>query len=94
MFLLFHNHPQTFVLIFGGSLACLAWQLIKEQGIIGPLQFMITWYKNRHAGEQTTHWDIQVALFWMSQWAVCSPAWWLSYHVIVNCKGPIYMHII
>ena len=45
MFLLFHNHPQTFVLIFGGSLACLAWQLIKEQGIIGPLQFMITWYK-------------------------------------------------
>ena len=26
---------------------------------IGPLQFTITWYKNRHAGEQTTHWDIQ-----------------------------------
>ena len=26
---------------------------------IGPLQFTITWYKNRHAGEQTAHWDIQ-----------------------------------
>ena len=64
--------------------------------VIGPLQFTITWYKNRHAGEQTTHWDIQnkrilskVALFWMSQGAVCSPAWRFSYHVIVNCKGPI-----
>ena len=26
---------------------------------IGPLQFTITWYENNHAGEQTTHWDIQ-----------------------------------
>ena len=26
---------------------------------IGPLQFTITWYENRHDGEQTTHWDIQ-----------------------------------
>ena len=25
----------------------------------------------------------------MSQWVVCSPAWWFLYHVIVNCKGPI-----
>ena len=30
-----------------------------ELGAMGPLQFMITWYKNRHAGEQTAHWDIQ-----------------------------------
>ena len=28
-------------------------------GSIGPLQFTITWYKNRHAGEQIAHWDIQ-----------------------------------
>ena len=27
--------------------------------LMGPLQFTITWYKNRHAGEQTAHWDIQ-----------------------------------
>ena len=27
--------------------------------LIGPLQFTITRYKNRHAGEQTAHWDIQ-----------------------------------
>ena len=26
---------------------------------IGPLQFTITWYKNRLAGTQTAHWDIQ-----------------------------------
>ena len=26
---------------------------------IGSLQLTITWYKNRHAGEQTAHWDIQ-----------------------------------
>ena len=26
---------------------------------MGPLQFTITWYKNRHAGEQTAHWDLQ-----------------------------------
>ena len=26
---------------------------------IGPLQLAVTWYKIRHAGEQTTHWDIQ-----------------------------------
>ena len=25
----------------------------------------------------------------MSQWAVCSPAWWFLYHMIVNCKGLI-----
>ena len=30
-----------------------------EKKIIGPLQFTITWYENRHAGEQTAHWDIQ-----------------------------------
>ena len=29
------------------------------QVIIGPLQFTIIWYKNRHAGTQTAHWDIQ-----------------------------------
>ena len=46
-----------------------------------PLQFTITWYKNRHTGEQTAHWDLQnkatylnILLFWKSQWAVCSPA--------------------
>ena len=55
---------------------------------IGPLQLTITWYKNRHVGEQTAHWDLQnkrilskVALFWLSQWAVCSPAWRFLYHV-------------
>ena len=26
----------------------------------------------------------------MSQWVVCPPAWRFLYHVIVNCKGPIY----
>ena len=29
------------------------------QNRIDPLQFSITWYKKRHAGEQTAHWDIQ-----------------------------------
>ena len=28
------------------------------QYLMGPLQFTITWYKNRHAGEQTAHWDL------------------------------------
>ena len=27
--------------------------------LIGPLQFTITLYRNRHAGEQTAHWDIE-----------------------------------
>ena len=27
--------------------------------IIGPLQDTITWYKIRHTGTQTAHWDIQ-----------------------------------
>ena len=31
----------------------------KVYGPIGPLQFTITWYENRHAGEQTAHWEIQ-----------------------------------
>ena len=58
---------------------------------MGPLQFTITWYKNRHVGEQTAHWDLQnnILLFLRSQWAVCSPARRFLYHVIVNCKGPI-----
>ena len=30
-----------------------------ENCSMGPLQFTITWYKNRHAGEQTAHWDLQ-----------------------------------
>ena len=63
---------------------------------MGPLQFTITWYKNCHAGEKTAQWDNQnkatslnILLFWMSHWVVCSPAWRFLYHVIVNCKGPI-----
>ena len=31
----------------------------------------------------------EVALFWMSQWTACSPAWWILYHVTASCKGPI-----
>ena len=30
-----------------------------------------------------------VALFWMSQWTACSPAWRILYHVTASCKGPI-----
>ena len=33
--------------------------LSDDKFVIGSLQFTITWYKNRHAGEQTAHWDIQ-----------------------------------
>ena len=29
------------------------------------------------------------SLFWMSQCVACSPAWWILYHVINSCKGPI-----
>ena len=25
---------------------------------MGSLHFTITWYKNRHAGEQSAHWDL------------------------------------
>ena len=60
---------------------------------MGPLQLAVTWYKIHHAGEQATHWDIQnkdeVALFWISQWTACSPAWRILYHVTASCKGPI-----
>ena len=28
------------------------------RSLIDPLQFTITWYKNRHTGEQTAHWGI------------------------------------
>ena len=63
-----------------------------ESDVMGPLQLAVTWYKIRHAGEQATHWDIQnkenaficldeVALFWMSQWTACSPAWRILCHV-------------
>ena len=31
----------------------------------------------------------EVALFWMSQWTACSPAWRILYHVTASCKGPI-----
>ena len=31
----------------------------------------------------------EVALFWMSQWTTCSPAWRILYHVTASCKGPI-----
>ena len=31
----------------------------------------------------------EFSLFWMSQWIVCSPAWWRLYHATVSCKGPI-----
>ena len=33
-----------------------------------------------------TGWN-EVALFWMSQCATCSPAWRFLYHVTVSCKG-------
>ena len=66
---------------------------------MGPLQLAVTWYKIRHAGEQATHWTSktkkmqicldEVALFWMSQWTACSPAWRILYHVTASCKGPI-----
>ena len=35
------------------------WVYFRIQDKIGPLQFTITWYENRHAAEQTAHWDIQ-----------------------------------
>ena len=35
-------------------------------------------------------WLDEVALFWMSQWTACSPAWRILYHVTASCKGPIY----
>ena len=48
---------------------------------------------------RASYWDIQtkkmqicldeVALFWMSQWTACSPAWRILYHVTASCKGPI-----
>ena len=103
----FHSHLLVYVYIYilyfprfsARSTSKLANKNIRRtlfQRSIDPLQFTITWYKNRHAGEQTAHWDIQnkrilskVALFWLSQWAVCSPAWRFLYHVIVNCKEPI-----
>ena len=51
---------------------------------------LVTWYKIHHVGEQATHWDIlKVALFWMSQWTACSPAWRILYHVTASCKGPV-----
>ena len=28
----------------------------------------------------------EVALFWMSQWTACSPAWRILYHVTASCK--------
>ena len=31
----------------------------------------------------------EVALFWMSQWTACSPAWRILYHVTASCKGPL-----
>ena len=31
----------------------------------------------------------EVALFWLSQWTACSPAWRILYHVTASCKGPI-----
>ena len=31
----------------------------------------------------------EVALFWMSQWTACSPAWRILYHVTASCKGTI-----
>ena len=34
-------------------------KLLEKPDRIGPLQFTITRYENRHAGEQTAHWDIQ-----------------------------------
>ena len=30
-----------------------------DRAEIDPLQFTIKWYENRHAEEQTAHWDIQ-----------------------------------
>ena len=30
-------------------------KLFGQNKVIGPLQFKITWYKNRHAGDQTAH---------------------------------------
>ena len=32
----------------------------------------------------------EVALFWMSQWTACSPAWRILYHVTASYKGPIH----
>ena len=55
-------------------------KLFGQNKVRGPLQFTITWYKSRHAGEQTAHWEIQkkatllnILLFWMFQWMACSP---------------------
>ena len=34
-------------------------------------------------------WLGEVALFCMSQWVACVPAWWILYHVTVSCKWSI-----
>ena len=90
------NVEESTVLLFRPVFEKLYKKLFGQNKVIGPLQFTITWYKNRHAGEQTAHWEIQmkatllnILLFWMFQWAACSPAWRFLYHVIINYKGPI-----
>ena len=35
------------------------WKTLGFRKPIGPLQDTITWYKIRHTGTQTAHWDIQ-----------------------------------
>ena len=66
---------------------------------MGPLHDTITWYKIRHTGTQTAHWDIQnnedLSLSDLSRFVLDAPvrslrsSWRILYHVIVSCKGPI-----
>jgi len=67
---------------------------------IGPLNNTITWYKISYVGRQIAHWGmgllttkqlfslkLKISSFWISQCAVCHPAWQILNHMIVLCKG-------
>ena len=49
------NVEESTVLLFRPVFVKLYKKLFGQNKVIGPLQFKITWYKNRHAGEQTAH---------------------------------------
>ena len=66
---------------------------------MSPLQLMVTWHRNtllesklRTGTSKTKRLHpvkFEFSLFWMSQYVAFSPAWWILYHVTINCKGPI-----
>ena len=90
---------------FGGSRYQVEWERIgtvqefrsasiRSQWAI--CSWAITWYKNRHTGEQMTHWDMlkkatksEFSLFNMSQCVICSPVWRFCTTWFLSCKRPI-----